>query len=227
MAPALAEKRAPRSERQLQRAANILAVARAELAAKGYDGVTMNALAEKAGVVKKTLYNLYGSKDDLLLAAISELINGYRGEAGLADPGIPAIITGRVAANREIVATPEYAEAMTKALVQADPAHPLVQVLLRDAISLQAFHLEAAARRGELRPDVNVPELAEQVAAQGWGLILLWMKGLVPLEEFENRSLTGLLVLLLAVTRGPRHRALTELLDSTSRARTQRGGQNT
>ena len=215
MVTALAENRTQRSERQVQREVNILAAAREALTEKGYDGVTMNALAEKAGVVKKTLYNLYGSKDDLLLAAISEVIDSYRGERVAADRGIPAIIASRVAATRQIVATPEYAEAMTKALVQAEAGHALVEVLLKDAVENHVTQLEAARANQELEPHVNLAELAEQLASQGWGLILLWMKGLVPLEQFEARSLRGLLTLLLGVTRGSRRRALNELLNQT------------
>lgn len=224
MSTALAENRTQRSERQQQREVNILAAAREALTEKGYDGVTMNALAEKAGVVKKTLYNLYGSKDDLLLAAISEVIDSYRGDRLAVDRGIPAIIASRAAATRQIVATPEYAEAMTRALVQAEAGHALVQVLLKDAVANNLSNLEAAAANDELEPHVDIPELAEQLASQGWGLILLWIKGLVPLEQFEARSLRGLTTLLLAVTRGPRRRALTELL---TQATTVQGGGKT
>jgi AcrR family transcriptional regulator len=207
----------------------ILEAAREALTEKGYDGVTMNALADKAGVVKKTLYNLYGSKDDLLLAAISEVIDSYRGEAVSAERGIPSIIASRVAAVRQIVATPEYAEAMTKALVQADAGHALVKVLLQDAVAGHITHLETARANGELEALVDIPELAEQLVSQGWGLILLWMKGLVSLDEFEAKSLCGLLLLLLAVTLGPRHRALNELLKKTRttlKTSAQSGGKN-
>jgi AcrR family transcriptional regulator len=209
--------------RQLHRQQGILAAAREELTEKGYDGVTMEALAERAGVVKKTLYNLYGSKDDLLMAAIAEIIDGYRGRAAIAERGIPAIIASRGAASRQIVATPEYAEAMTKALVQADPGHRLVRVLLGDSLASHVAHLEIARAHDELESHVDVPELAEQLLSQGWGLILLWMKGLVPLSEFESRSVRGLIVLLLAVTRGARREALQELLNQTTLP--QRGGQ--
>ncbi len=216
MSTVIAEHRSQRSERQQQREVNILAAAREALTEKGYDGVTMNALAEKAGVVKKTLYNLYGSKDDLLLAAISEVIDGYRGDRLAVDRGIPAIIASRAAATRQIVATPEYAEAMTRALVQAEAGHALVDVLLKDAVANNLSNLQVASANGELEPHVDIAELAEQLASQGWGLILLWMKGLVPLDRFEARSLRGLITLLLAVTRGPRRQALTELLTHTT-----------
>jgi AcrR family transcriptional regulator len=220
---AIAPKRPRPSTRQLRRQLDILAAAREELTEKGYDGVTMEALAERAGVVKKTLYNLYGSKDDLLMAAIAEIIDGYRGQAATAERGIPAIIASRRAASRQIVVTPEYAEAMTKALAQADPAHRLVRVLLGDSVASHITHLEVARANGELEPGVDVPELAEQLTSQGWGLILLWMKGLVPLAEFESRSLRGMIMVLLAVTRGVRRRELQDLLNQTTLP--QRGGQ--
>jgi AcrR family transcriptional regulator len=222
MVTVLAGGRFQGSERQHERKQNILSAAREALAEKGYDGVTMNALAEKAGVVKKTLYNLYGSKDELLLAAISEVIEGYRGEAARAEAGIPAILSNRVAANQRIVETPAYAEAMTKALVQAPPDHPLVRVLLWDSDAMLTGHLETAAIRGELVPGVDIPALADQLAAQGWGTIVLWMKGLIPLADFEARSVNGLLVLLLGVTRGARREALAEMMNRMNQAGTQR-----
>jgi AcrR family transcriptional regulator len=212
---ALRETPPVRTERQRQRETSILAAARKELAENGYDGVTMEALAARAGVAKKTLYNLHGGKDALLIAAISEIVHGYRALCADDAPGIPAMIASRRAASRQIVATPAYAEAMFRALAQAEPDHALVRILLRDAIADAVVHLEGARERGELLPDTNVAELAEQAVGQVWGLILLWQKGLVPLAEFETRSVRGLGVVLLTATRGQRRRMLNDLLHET------------
>ena len=189
----------------------MLALAREELTRWGYDGVTMQALADRAGVVKKTLYNRYG----LLLTAIAEILDSYRGQATETEPGIPAIIEVRRGGNRQLVATPEYAEAMTRALMQADAEHPLVALLLGDAMASQTRHLDIAARQGELRSGVEPRALAEQLTGHSWGLILLWVKGLLPLSSFEQQSLTGMLTLLLAVTQGPRHDVLSAMLTAT------------
>lgn len=229
MPTAIAGNRRPRSERQQQRQVSILEAARSALTEKGYDGVTMNELAERAGVVRKTLYNLYGSKDDLLLAAISEVIDGYRGEALSAERGIASIVASRMAGARQVVATPEYAEAMARALMQAEAGHALVKILLKNAVADHVVDLDAAQADGELEPYVDVPQLAEQIVGQSWGVLLLWIKGLVPLDEFEARSVDGLLLLLLAVTRGPRRGALLQLLEQRQAARkksNRRGGKN-
>jgi AcrR family transcriptional regulator len=209
---ALEQRRMPRSPAQTRRELGILAAVRQELTEKGYDGVTMEALAQRAGVVKKTLYNLYGSKDGLLIAAISEVIQGYRGSPDR-DRGIPSLIASRTAAARQIIATPEYADAMARALSQSEPGHPLVQILLADAVAECSRHLAAARARGELVPGVDVDELAEQLISQVWGLILLWQKGLVELADFESRSIRGLLTTLSGVTRGSRRRMLNDLLN--------------
>ncbi len=214
-----ATRRLPRSAAQIEQDANILTLAREELTRSGYDGVTMQALADRAGVVKKTLYNRYGSKDGLLLTAIAEVVDSYRGQAAAAEPGIPAVIAMRVGGNRQLVATPEYAQAMTRALMQADAEHPLVALLLGDALVSQVRHLEIAAGQGELKPGVVPRALAEQLTGHSWGLILLWVKGLLPLSFFEQQSLAGMLTLLLAATKGPRHDALAAMLAATQSQR--------
>jgi len=211
----IAKRRLPRSEAQLEQEANLLALAREELTRSGYDGVTMHSLADRAGVVKKTLYNRYGSKDGLLLSAIAEVVDSYRGQAVQSERGIPAIIAMRVGGNRQLVATPEYAEAMTRALMQAPAEHPLVALLLGDAMASQIRHLDIAFRQDELCPGVEPRALAEQLTGHSWGLILLWVKGLLPLASFEQQSLTGMLMLLLAATRGSRHEALAAMLAET------------
>lgn len=209
------KRRLPRSAAQIEQDAGIFALAREELTRSGYDGVTMQTLADRAGVAKKTLYNRYGSKDGLLLKAIAEVVDSYRGQADQTEAGIPAVIAMRVGGNRQLVATPEYAEAMTRALMQVDGEHPLVALLLGDAMARQVHHLEIAAGRDELRAGVEPRALAEQLTGHSWGLILLWVKGLLPLSAFEQQSLAGMLTLLLAATEGPRHEALASMLAGT------------
>ena len=60
------------SERQIMRRATILSRAREIIEERGYDGVTMRDLADRSGVALKTLYDIYGSKDELLAKAIEE-----------------------------------------------------------------------------------------------------------------------------------------------------------
>ncbi len=210
---ATAPQRIYRSRKQAQRDANILEVTRKALAERGYDGVTMNALAAEAGVTKRTLYNLYGGKDGLLHAAVGEVIARYRNTEGNIEPGIPAIIESRKTAVEEVIATPAYSDAMTRALVQTPADHPLTEALLRDSIEYTTRHLATAQQQGELQSSLAVGRIAQQIVSQGWGMVVLRMKGLISSHEFRNASLEGLLLLLLGVTSGHRREALAVTLE--------------
>ncbi len=190
--------RAYNSPRLQARRDNILRTARQLLAQHGYDGVTMHAIADEAGVVKKTLYNIFGSKDQLLLSAVGEIISGYRQLPAGRSPGIDAIFASRRAAIRQVLANPTYAQAMTIALIQAEDDHPLISMLLRESVTFTYRQLQTDAQH--LRADVEPLELAEQITAQGWGVTLLLLKDVVQIDTYERKSLAGLELLLRAAT---------------------------
>ena len=61
---------------QQERRQRILEAARDQITAVGYDALTMKHLAQAGGVSIKTLYSLYGSKDELMLTAVAGLFTG-------------------------------------------------------------------------------------------------------------------------------------------------------
>ena len=71
-------KRKYESPRQIARQAQILSAARDMLADEGYAKTTIRGLAERANVAPGTLYNLYGGKDALIIAAVDELLQTIR-----------------------------------------------------------------------------------------------------------------------------------------------------
>ena len=60
--------------RQEIRREKILSAARKLVASQGYEGMVMSDLAVIAGVSPTTLYNLFNTKDELLLEALRGLI---------------------------------------------------------------------------------------------------------------------------------------------------------
>ncbi len=173
-----------------QRREAMLAATRELLTEQGFDCVTMNAVAERAGVVKKTLYNTFGSKDELLLAAIGEVIADYRDLSPSIAPGFASIRASRLAAIDQVLTNPAYARAMTISLMQADNDHPLVAMLMRDAVRFTRAQL--AAETTLLATDTDTDALAKQIVAQSWGMIVLLTKGIVEPEQFRSQSMAGL-----------------------------------
>ena len=195
--------RAYNSPRLVARHAAILAAARAELADRGFQGVTMNRLAERAGVTKKTLYNIYQSKEALLAAAISEVIGTYREVPGTADEGAAAIIASRRAAIAQVRSAPDYAMAMMTALVQEESGALLTKLLLQDSVASQVHHLAAEIRQGGLCAHTHTEALALQLTGQAWGQVLLLHRGLIDLENYTRCSIEGALLLLKACAEEP------------------------
>jgi TetR/AcrR family fatty acid metabolism transcriptional regulator len=68
-----------------QRIADIVAAARAEIIEKGYDGVSMQAIAARAGVVEGTLYRFFKTKQELMLGVAERWLEEILAEdSGLA-----------------------------------------------------------------------------------------------------------------------------------------------
>jgi len=79
--------RLPRAQREEQ----VLAVAYARFAAGGYDGSSMSAIADAAGVTKPILYKHYGSKDGLFAACVERMVEPMLEHVRKAtDPSLPA-----------------------------------------------------------------------------------------------------------------------------------------
>ncbi|RJQ77119.1 TetR/AcrR family transcriptional regulator [Pseudonocardiaceae bacterium YIM PH 21723] len=86
-------KRMPRAEREAQ----MLSVAEAVFAERGYAAASMDDIAERCGVSKPMLYEYFGSKEGLLLGCINEVRQGMLGAtmAAVAEPGEPLDVMRR------------------------------------------------------------------------------------------------------------------------------------
>lgn len=199
-----AAKKKYESPRQVRRQINILSTARTLLEEEGYTGMTMRGLAKTAGVAQGTLYNLYTSKDDLILAAVDDLlirISKRTVKEAQAD-GIDAILVLARVTAEQVLATPKYADAMTRALFRSQPEDPMVEVLFARAYPFLVQELNTARSRGELCDYVDVEVVARQLVGQGWSVILLWLMGMLPIAEFVTERLRSDLMTLISVTKG-------------------------
>lgn len=200
-----AEKRKYESPRQRERQAAILEAARRMLEKKGYSGVTMRALAREAGVAQATLYNIYGSKDDLILSAVEDLLLGVEADVQStgSTPGIERILARARINGLQIQKTPKYADAMARALAGVKAGDPLVALLYTRALPFLEEHLQVALEQGDLLPRVDVHLTAQHMVGQHWGVTWLWILGVIDLENIVAERLRTDITALIAVTRGP------------------------
>ncbi len=158
----------------------------------------MRDLAVVANVSTSTLYNLYQSKDTLILVALEDLLTSLN-EAVVATgaKGVNRSIRRIEGIAEQIVETPQYAEAMGKMLFTAHPSDAIVKALLGSALVVHQEELAEMVELGELRDGTDRDFLARSMASNGWSVILMWMKGYVPIADFRReyvRSAVSVLV---------------------------------
>ncbi|GAA2991744.1 TetR/AcrR family transcriptional regulator [Streptosporangium longisporum] len=166
---------APRSERQIFRATLEL------LAARGYEGLTVEGVAERSGVNKTTIYRWWPSKAALLAAALVEAdllvleppdTGGLRGDLEALVEGMVALLTRPPASDVAVAALgaavhhPELAEASRR--------------FFADRFAREAAVFERARRRGELPATADPMLIMDLLAGAVW--LRAIFRGL-PLDE--------------------------------------------
>ena len=224
-----AEKRKYESARQIQRQSDILASARAMLNDVGYAGMTVRALADRAGVAPATLYNLYGGKDELIVAAVDDLLNelGARAAQAGSSEGIDAILAVAELAGAQTQAMPRYAEAITRALFKLESDDPLVDVLFARGHRYVSAQLAIAQEKGEILPEVDTDLVALHLTGQGWSTIMLWMMGKLALEDLVVERQRNQILTLLGITRGDANKRLRARLKELGWNRARKSGLET
>tara|TARA_B110000495_G_scaffold101708_1_gene87860 strand:- start:635 stop:1252 length:618 start_codon:yes stop_codon:yes gene_type:complete len=183
---------------QQQRRERILLSARDQLSQFGYEGLNMRELAVIADVSTSTLYNLYQSKDTLILAALEDQladINAVVAETNTS--GLGRFLARVEAVADQIVETPKYAEAMGKMLFGADAHDPIVQLLIGTSLSFNREELAEMASCGELRQETDRNFLARSLSSTGWSTVLMWMKGYVALHDFKQEYVRNAVTMML------------------------------
>ena len=189
---------------QAARRARILSAARELVAEHGYDGMIMRDVAIAARVSPTTVYNLYNTKDELLLAALDDAVaqGWHQGVVDVPNPGLERLLHQTELAAAETAAFPAYAKAIAQALFRANEGDQIIDLLLiggREAVMLS---LNAMQEVGELRADVELKCLALDMVMSFWGTYFQWSTGVIETKDLEHTLRRHYLAHLALVTEG-------------------------
>lgn len=163
-----------RSERRARTRASLLQAAARVYARRGFDGATIDEVAEEAGFTKGAVYDHFGSKENLLFALLDEHLAAQIAEqVTLFDPAMENSERPRVGADRwmaELDEDPDLFRLFVEAWVRAqrDPElMPRVSAgMTAWRATLGSFGRESAAQMGA---DVH-DEVFEQMSSVMLGL---------------------------------------------------------
>lgn len=191
------------SEAMKERRRRILDEARALIGEHGVDGLTVAALGKRAGVAKQTLYYAFGSKDEIVAAAIldyfevSEMQIPYRGEPG----SLTRLIERLVAIGTRNLAIPNYISALIAIWYGRSPL--LWQAMFDTASKSHRSVVTALVQRGALQAWVKPDELIEAMVGQTILTTSAWLQGRIADVELVDRLVLSLMQLLVGVTQEP------------------------
>lgn len=183
-------------ERRRQR---ILTATRELIGRDGVDGWSMRKVADAADVSVPTLYNLFGSKDEIRAA----LVGGFFDELdrSLDDGAPPDNPIERVLAFAAAGVDTVLARAATTrpALLAQEHGGGGEHRTTPMAIERQRAAFQAAMDAGHLRTDLRADHLAAQAHDGFHRAAILWARDKLDASAFRSRALYAVCVCLLAV----------------------------
>ncbi len=181
-------KRGPyQSDRQRQRRQRILRAASLELQHHGLSQLTMRSVAEASDVSLKTLYNIFGNRDLLLLRVATEGLSRLPYSAAIArsNKGIPRLLAYAEGAMRMFAKEPEFSSLVVGILLRVQDKQSTVDDLITQVRGLIHRCIVEAVEMGELPEHTDTEALADMLCAHQWGLVLMWERDIMTLETLS------------------------------------------
>jgi AcrR family transcriptional regulator len=202
-----------REENTERRRERILAVARELVARDGMSGWPMRKLARAAHVSVPTLYNLFGSKEDIRRAMCAGFFDDL--DRGLEGKSLERPLEQSLAFVTEAVDHVVDRAALTRPVLLAQEHGRGGERLTTPlAIERQRAAIQAAMDQGDLHGDLRADLLAAQAHEGFLRAALLWARGDLDAAGFRDKAMYSACVCLLAAATDD---ARPELLRITSR----------
>lgn len=200
---------------QAQRQNDILEATRALITSEGEEAITIQRVAGLSRVSAKTIHNIFGSRDSLLLASASSSLNNFQfgDELTEIEAGIPRLFFFIERIMNRFEQETDYMARIISVVVRANPALEHAEHQIARIQSLALNQLKVAEARGELLDNVDLDALSKQIAAGQWGSAFLWLRGAMTLEQFVSATKINLCVTLSPFCQGGRKTWVEQKLD--------------
>ncbi|MEL7454091.1 MAG: helix-turn-helix domain-containing protein [Pseudomonadota bacterium] len=178
----------------------MLSTARDLIGEHGYHGVTMRALADRSGVAYKTLYDLYGSKDQLLVRAVEDQLANVseRIVAAVSSTGFERLMDLIEQSGAAVLDVSSLSKAL-QPIFSADPGRFSLKGLF-DINYRKA--MDEIADAGDMVDWADLDFLVNQLLLESTSVRLYWTNGLIPDSNFSAMQQFAACRVLMPVTIG-------------------------
>ena len=203
--------------RQIARREAILDTVRSQLDENGFDALSMRKIAATAGVSPSTLYEIYGSKESLILFAVGGSISALSREEEQYEPGLDRFLHRLDSVASFFTDNPETGEAMTKLLFQNSGDSLAKEVFMVNAVRARKTSLEEMLEQKEIAKDTDIDFYARTLISATWGTVLLWFKDMLPLDQVRNELVRSSMAIILPISTRRSKPRIQDTLDELAR----------
>jgi AcrR family transcriptional regulator len=193
-----------RSQQKAERRSRILDAAREIIAMRGYETLTMRELARVARVTVPTIYNLIGSKDEVVRAAVQEQTAQFiRGiESSPRETPASRMLSVVNLCIDELLRQPGYYRSLLQLFFSAEGGEGLRDSVTRSISEQFERALLEMAEADELASWTDVHALADRLGSHVRITTIEWADGSLDAEQLRASTLYGSCLLLLGASRG-------------------------
>lgn len=188
-----------RERAKSRRRNDILQAARELMRDPGELGFSMRTLAERAGVSIATPYNLFGSKQAVLVGLLDADLRAYERALGKLHVDAIGVLFDAVVLMTELFRQEPDFYRNVLAAVSRDGGPELRHMVSGPRYALWKKLLAQATEAGLLDPTVDADAFAVTVTQLMAASVLEWAQGTLDVEEMEARIQYGLALALLAI----------------------------
>jgi TetR/AcrR family transcriptional regulator, cholesterol catabolism regulator len=180
----------------------------------GIANLSMDDVARRAEVAKRTLYNAFQSKEHLVAAAISKYFEDYAVRIGWSTQGatLERMVERLVIVARRNLDIRNYTRALMNIYFSSNVDPEIRQAIHEIASSSHEPWIVELDRRRQLQPWIDAEDLIAMLVRQRYATAHAWAEGLIPDDQLVAELLRGFFTLMAGATTGAARKQIVELL---------------
>jgi AcrR family transcriptional regulator len=193
----------------------ILEEGRRMIAEDGLLNFNMNELCKRAGVAKRTLYNAFQTREQLIAVAISEYFQEYVDRIPYSAPlgTLQNNLERLISVTQRNVHIRNYIRAIMSIFFSADAESDIWRTMQGMATRPTLEWLRNLAARRQLQPWIEPQNLADDLVRLEYGIVNDWSLGRLSDEDLTPHLLLSFLTYMAGATRGAANAEIRETIE--------------
>lgn len=180
----------------------------------GIANLSMDDVAKRAGVAKRTLYNAFQSKEHLIASAISKYFEDYASQIELStgEETLDRMVERLGVVARRNMSIRNYTRALMNVYFSSDVDPEIRQAIHEIASKSHEPWVRELERKRQLAAWVDADHLIDALVRLRYATAHAWAEGQIPHDKLVEEALRGFLTYMAGATTGSARKEIVEVL---------------